>query len=528
MEHETNIEKTKIGPPGTVYLIGAGPGDPGLITVKALEKIRTADAVVYDYLANESLIREAKPTAELIYVGKRGSTHTLEQSEINELLVRKALEGKSVARLKGGDPYVFGRGGEEAEVLAEANVPFEVIPGVTSAVAAPAYAGIPVTHRDHASMVTFVTGHEDPSKEDSALDWAILARNPGTLVFLMGVKNLPNISKSLIENGKAADTPAALVRWGTTSRQGSLISTLEDIPFEAVRTGMSAPAVLVVGSVVSLHDKLAWFERKPLFGKRILVTRSREQSRRMAERISEMGGEAVLFPTIRIMPPDSFESLDEAIQKINTFDWVIFTSANGVERFFARFHELREDIRDMAGPKIAAIGPVTARAIHDLGLKVNRLAKQFTAEGLLVLFSPEEVLGKRFLIPRAEKAREVLPESLVELGADVEVVPVYRTGFPEDTEIEAVCKMLETEFLNVVTFTSSSTVTHFIDILNMSNLPQLLRRVVIASIGPVTSETLRENGLSVDVEAEEYTIDGLVKALAGHFKSRTQDNFLHS
>ena len=278
MKHmETNTE-TENRNPGTVYLIGAGPGDPGLITVKGLEKIRTADVIIYDYLADERLIQEAKATAELIYVGKKGSNHTLEQSNINELLVRKAMEGKSVARLKGGDPYVFGRGGEEAEALVEAKVPFEVIPGVTSAVAAPAYAGIPVTHRDHASMVTFITGHEDPTKEGSAIDWKILARNPGTLVFLMGVKNLRNISKSLIENGKASDTPAALVRWGTTARQVSLTGTLSEIPFEAERMGIGAPAVLVVGSVVSLHDKLAWFERKPLFGKRVLVTRSREQS----------------------------------------------------------------------------------------------------------------------------------------------------------------------------------------------------------------------------------------------------------
>ncbi len=512
--------KTQSRDSGTVYLIGAGPGDPGLITVKALERIRTADAVIYDYLANESLIREAKPTAELIYVGKTGSAHTLEQSEINNLLIQKAMEGKNVARVKGGDPYVFGRGGEEAEVLDEARISFEVIPGVTSAVAAPAYAGIPVTHRDHASMVTFITGHEDPTKEDSAIDWAVLARNTGTLVFLMGVKNLRTISRSLIENGKTAETPAALVRWGTTSRQSSLISTLGEIPFEAERLGMRAPAVLVVGSVVSLHDKLAWFERKPLFGKRILVTRSREQSRRMADRIGEMGGEAVLFPTIRIVPPDSFERLDQAIKEINSFDWVIFTSINGVEHFFSRFYERREDIRDMAGPRIAAIGPVTARAIQERGLKVDRTAKQFTAEGLLVLFSPEEVSGKRFLIPRAEKAREVLPQQLNEWGGRVEVVPAYRTGFPEDAEIHAVRKMLETESLNAVTFTSSSTVTHFIEMLDVSNLPELLRGVVIASIGPVTSETVRENGLSVDVEAEEYTVDGLVEALSDYIRSR--------
>jgi uroporphyrinogen III methyltransferase / synthase len=515
---ETNTE-TENRNPGTVYLIGAGPGDPGLITVKGLEKIRIADVIIYDYLADERLIREAKATAELIYVGKTGSKHTVEQPNINELLVQKAMEGKTVARLKGGDPYVFGRGGEEAEALVEAKVPFEVIPGVTSAVAAPAYAGIPVTHRDHASMVTFITGHEDPTKEGSAIDWKVLARNPGTLVFLMGVKNLRNISKSLIENGKASDTPAALVRWGTTARQVSLAGTLGEIPIAAEAKGIGAPAVLVVGSVVSLHDKLTWFERKPMFGKRILVTRSREQSGRMAERISEMGGEAVLFPTIRIMPPDDFGPLDEAISKITGFDWVIFTSVNGVERFFNRFDELRDDIRDMAGPRIAAIGPITARAIQQRGLRVDRLAKEFTAEGLLVLFSPEEVSGKRFLIPRAEKAREVLPQNLINWGGHVGVVSVYRTGFPEDSDIEPVRKMLETEFLHAVTFTSSSTVTHFVEMLKASNLPLLLRGIVIASIGPVTSGTLTENGLPVDVEASEYTIDGLLEALAAYFKS---------
>jgi uroporphyrinogen III methyltransferase/synthase len=520
MKHMESNTETENRNPGTVYLIGAGPGDPGLITVKGLEKIRIADVIIYDYLADERLIREAKATAELIYVGKKGSKHTLEQTKINELLVQKATEGKNVARLKGGDPYVFGRGGEEAEVLVEAKVPFEVIPGVTSAVAAPAYAGIPVTHRDHASMVTFITGHEDPTKEGSAIDWKVLARNPGTLVFLMGVKNLRNISKSLIENGKASDTPAALVRWGTTARQVSLTGTLSEIPFEAERLGIGAPAVLVVGSVVSLRDKLTWFERKPLFGKRVLVTRSREQSGRMAERISEMGGEAVLFPTIRIMPPVDPTQLDEAIQKISSFHWVIFTSVNGVERFFNRFYELRDDIRDMAGPNIAAIGPITARAIQERGLKVDRLAKEFTAEGLLVLFSPEEVSGKRFLIPRAEKAREILPQNLTNWGAHVQVVPVYRTGLPEDSEIEPVRKMLEAEFLHAVTFTSSSTVTHFVEMLKGSNLPLLLRRIVIASIGPITSKTLRENGLSVDVEASEYTIDGLLEALADYFQTR--------
>lgn len=513
--------KTEIqcGQAGTVYLVGAGPGDPGLITVKGLERIRNADVIIYDYLADERLIQEAKPGAELIYVGKKGGDHTLEQPKINELLVRKAEEGKKVARLKGGDPYVFGRGGEEAEILAAANIPFEVVPGVTSAVAAPAYAGIPVTHRDHASMVTFITGHEDPTKRDSAIDWDVLAHNPGTLVFLMGVKNLSNISSSLIERGKSSDTPAALIRWGTTPRQISVTSTLGEIHAEAQRKGISAPAVLVVGSAVSLYDKLGWFERKPLFGQRILVTRSREQSRKMAESINEMGGEAVLFPTIRILPPLDFSPLDNAIQRISTFHWLVFTSVNGVEHFFRRFHELREDIRDMAGPRIAAIGPITARALRERGLRVNRLAEEFTAEGLLALFPRDDVSGKRFLIARAEKARDVLPQSLTDLGGHVEVVAVYRTVQPEDAETGKVRKILEEKLVDAVTFTSSSTVTHLIGMLGDNDALRLLDGIIVASIGPVTSQTLKANGLPVHVEAAKYTIDGLLEALANHFKS---------
>jgi uroporphyrinogen III methyltransferase / synthase len=519
MSQSETSEAPSVQATGIVFLVGAGPGDPGLITVKGLAKIRTADVVVYDYLAAETLIREARPDAELIYVGKKGRAHTLEQGDINELLVKKAREGKTVARVKGGDPYVFGRGGEEAQELHAAGVAFEVVPGVSSAVAAPAYAGIPVTHRDHASMVTFITGHEDPDKEESAIDWDVLARNPGTLVFLMGVKNLPTIADSLIRAGKSPETPAALVRWGTTPQQAVVVASLAELPAEAERKGMKAPAVLVVGSVAQLRDSLSWFERKPLFGKRILITRSREQSARMAEKISEQGGQPILFPTIRILPIENFSNLDRAVDRIGTYDWVIFTSVNGVEKFFERFFQIKEDIRQMAGPRLGAIGPVTAATIRKLGLKVELLAKEFVAEGVLEILSQHEIRGRRFLIPRAEKAREILPEGIARMGGEVDVVTVYRTGLPDDTDVARIRSMLEHKEVDAITFTSSSTVTHFVRMMGESAVSGLLDGVTVASIGPITSKTIRESGLKVDVEAAEYTIDGLIKAIADHFTS---------
>ncbi|MEW6352564.1 MAG: uroporphyrinogen-III C-methyltransferase [Thermodesulfobacteriota bacterium] len=501
-----------------VYLVGAGPGDPGLITVKGLQKLREADVVVYDYLADAGIVREAREDAELIYVGKKGKNHSAEQPDINALLVTKANEGKTVVRLKGGDPYLFGRGGEEAQELQVAGIAFEVVPGVTSGIAAPAYAGIPVTHRDHASMVTFITGHQDPSKEESAIDWDVLARSRGTLVFLMGVKNLGNISESLISHGKPPGTPAALVRWGTTSRQESLVSTVASIPDDAHARGFKPPSVLVVGHVVSLHRELGWFERKPLFGKRVLVTRAREQSRKMADRILELGGEPVLFPTIRILPPVDLAPLDASIARIGSYDWVVFTSVNGVDRFFERFLQVRDDIREMAGPRIGAIGPVTADRIRARGIKVERVAKEFTAEGVLELLSGDDVRGKRFLIPRAEKAREILPQGIAELGGEADVVPVYRTGLPDDAEVARIRGMLERGEIDVITFTSSSTVSHFVEMVGLDAARRLQEGVLVASIGPVTSETIRHNGLPLGVEAESYTVDGLLEALVAHMQ----------
>ncbi|MDA8407965.1 MAG: uroporphyrinogen-III C-methyltransferase [Deltaproteobacteria bacterium] len=507
---------------GIVYLVGSGPGDPGLLTLKAAEKIAEADVIVYDYLAGHNFVHKAKPSAELIYVGKSGKRHTVEQIDINQILVKKAGEGKTVVRLKGGDPYVFGRGGEEAEELAAAGIPFEVVPGITSAIAAPAYAGIPVTHRDHASSVTFVTGHEDPAKENSAIDWSVLGKNTGTLVFLMGVKNIEFITRKLISNGMDPSTPAALVRWGTTPSQISVTSDLTNIAGECQLRGLAAPAVLIVGSVVSLRGALSWYEKKTLFGKRIIVTRSREQSRKMAEKISANGGEPILFPTIEIAAPTDYGPLDDAISRASEFDWILFTSENGVKRFFKRFFDLGRDIRELAGPKFGAIGPVTANAIASTGIKVEMLAKEFLAEGLLKVFEGEDLTGRRFLIPRAEKARDVLPEGLENKGALVEVTPVYQTLRPSRADVESIKNSFLGKSIDAVTFTSSSTVNHFMEMFEGSDIKELLSGTLIASIGPITSNTLGRHGLKASIEAREYTIDGLIKALMSHYvKAKT-------
>jgi uroporphyrinogen III methyltransferase / synthase len=509
---------------GIVYLVGSGPGDPGLLTIKGAEKIAEADVIVYDYLAGRNFLEKARADAELIYVGKSGKSHTVEQVDINQILVSKAKEGKIIVRLKGGDPYVFGRGGEEAQELAAAGVTFEVVPGITSAIAAPAYAGIPVTHRDHASMVTFVTGHEDPKKDESAIDWSVLAKMSGTLIFLMGVKNIENISNELISNGKASETPAALVRWGTTPNQVSVVSDLGNIAMESRRKGLSAPAILIVGSVIRLKETLSWYENKPLFGRKILVTRSREQSRKMSDKIYASGGEPVTFPTIEIAPPTSYDPLDAAIDKISSYDWVVFTSENGVELFFRRFFALEKDIRQLAGPRFGAIGPVTAKAISSRGIKVDMLAKEFVAEGILSFFERQDLTGRSFLIPRAEKARDILPEGLVGMGASVEVVSVYKTVLPSGEDVDTIKKMLLDKAIDAITFTSSSTVNHFIEMFHSVNIGDLLHGVLLASIGPITTDTLARHGLKASVQAQEYTVDGLIRALTDHYEALGQSS----
>jgi len=500
---------------GKVYLIGAGPGDPGLFTLKGKRCLEEADVVAYDALANHRLLAHAKPNAELIYVGKRGGQHALPQEEIGRLLVERARAGKVVARLKGGDPFIFGRGGEEAEELAAAGVPFEVVPGVTSAVAAPAYAGIPLTHRDFTSTVAFVTGHEDPTKEDTSIAWDKIATGIGTLVFFMGVSQLPEIVKRLIEHGRSPETPAAVIRWGTCADQAVVTGTLATLAERCA--GMKPPALIVVGEVVALREKLRWFEDKPLFGKRILITRAREQASAFAQRLEAAGAEVVEFPAIQIEPPESWKPLDAAIARLREYQWVIFTSANGVRFFWDRLQRVGRDVRDLFGIAVCAIGPATAAALLDRGIRADLVPAEFKAEGLLEAIGDERVQGARILLARAAEAREVLPEELMRRGAIVDVVPAYRT-VRNTANAEELRGLLRDGRVHAVTFTSSSTVRYFLDLVG-DEAAELLRGVVVASIGPITAETAARHGIASDIVPDSYTIPALVDALVRYFRT---------
>ncbi|MCX6344884.1 MAG: uroporphyrinogen-III C-methyltransferase [Armatimonadetes bacterium] len=489
-----------------VYLVGAGPGDPGLLTIKGLECVRKADVVVYDRLAHPSILTEAKPDAELIYVGKAFSAHTMKQEDINALLVEKAREGKIVTRLKGGDPFVFGRGGEEAETLHEAGIPFEIVPGITSAIAVPAYAGIPVTHRGLCATLGIITGHEDPTKGESHIKWDKIATGIDTLVFLMGVENLPNIVKGLTENGRCPSTPVALIRWGTRSEQETLIGTLENIVELVKEANFKSPAVTVIGEVVNLREKLQWFDNKPLFGKRVLVTRTRDQASALSELLREHGAEPIEFPVIKICPmtePTPFEA--------QNYDWLLFTSANAVHMALKQLISSGQDIRALAGPKIGAIGPKTAEALAELGLRVDFTPTEFVAEAVVDQF-PENPSGKHILILCALEAREVLPEKLTKRGALVDIAPVYRTEI-ENSSAHSIREMLLSGEIDIITFTSSSTVTNLITLIGEEAAKSLPASVQIACIGPITAQTAAENGLKPSIVAEDYTVEGLVAAI---------------
>ncbi|HSC71792.1 MAG TPA: uroporphyrinogen-III C-methyltransferase [Candidatus Methylomirabilis sp.] len=504
---------------GKVYLIGAGPGDPGLLTLKGKRCLEEADVVVYDYLANPRLLRYARPDAELIYVGKQAGRHTLPQEEIGRLLVARANQGKVVARLKGGDPFIFGRGGEEAEDLVAARTPFEVVPGVTAAVAAPAYAGIPLTHRDFTSTVAFITGHEDPTKEATSIAWDRIATGIGTLVFFMGVGQLPEIAAKLVSHGRSPDTPAAVIRWGTRAEQEVVTGRLADLP-EKCR-GMKPPALIVVGEVVALRDKLRWFEAMPLAGKRILITRTREQASTFAAVLEAAGAEVVEFPTITIVPPESWAPLDAAIGRLREYQWVIFTSSNGVRFFRERLQHAGRDVRDLHGITVCAIGPATAAALAAVGVQADLVPTEFKAEGLVEAIGAATggagIRGARVLLARAAEAREVLPEELTRRGARVDVVPAYRT-IRSAPEAEPVRAMLRDGNIHAVTFTSSSTVTHFLQLVG-KDARDLLRGIVVASIGPITAETAARHGIASDVVPEKYTIPALAEALMRHFQT---------
>lgn len=507
-----------------VYLIGAGPGDPGLLTIKGRECIETADVVIYDYLANSRLLSYAREDAELIFVGKKGFSEHVTQGEINDLIVEKALadDGCVIARLKGGDPFVFGRGGEEALALVENSIPFEVVPGVTSGVAAPAYAGIPVTHRGATSSLAFITGHEDPNKNETSIDWAYLAQGVGTLCFYMGIRNLPLITSRLVENGRSAETPVALVRWGSTPKQEVLVGTLADIAEKAAAANFQAPAIIVVGDVVSLREKLAWFENKPLFGKTIVVTRSRAQASNLVEDLLDDGADVCEFPTIKVVPTDERAPLNDAIATLSSYDWIVFTSVNGVEYFFDRLLENGFDARALAGVKVAAIGPATAASVCEMGVVPDLIPDEYRAECVVEgLFDFGVGEGSRVLIPRAKEAREILPETLREKGVIVDVVPVYETVLADGNRSDIVARLAEGE-IDAVTFTSSSTVKNFLHLLSellpAGTTPEkALEGVALISIGPITSKTISEAGLTVAAEASDYTIPGLVETVHGFF-----------
>ena len=499
-----------------VYLVGAGPGDPGLITVKGKECVQTADVIIYDYLASPALLKYARKSAELIYVGKKGGEHTLSQDQINDLIVEKAKTGVTVTRLKGGDPFIFGRGGEEAEVLFKAGLPFEIVPGVTSAIAAPAYAGIPLTHRKLTSTLAFVTGHEDPTKEETSINWQALATGIGTLVFFMGVKNLPQITRQLMDHGKSPDTPVALVRWGTTPSQVTVSGTLETI-VEKVRTaGLKAPALIVVGDVVNLRSTLKWFEKRPLLGKRIIVTRARQQASDLVSRLSDLGAECLEYPTIKIVPPNNPEPLQEAVKNLPAYDWIVFTSVNGVIHFFEQLFAAGKDVRALSQMQTAAIGPATAEQLGKYGLNSDIVPETYRAESVVDAFKEMNVKGKKILLPRAREARPILPVELTKMGAEVDEIPAYETLIAAENA-DDLTRQLEEKRVDLVTFTSSSTVKNFKALLPADQFKKLLQGVTIASIGPITTETAKELDLDVHISAESFTIPGLVEAILQYY-----------
>ncbi len=498
---------------GKVFLIGAGPGDPGLLTLKGRDILAKADVIVYDALINPELLHWARPGAVKIFVGKRGPHHAKEQTEINSLLARKASQGKRVARLKGGDPFLFGRGGEEAAHLIEEGVAVQVVPGVTSASGVAAHAGIPLTDRRLASMVTFVTGHEGREKPIAPVDWARISRK-STLVIFMGLDQLSAITKRLLRRLWDAKTPAAAVRWGSTPRQRVVEGTLGDIAQNVRAARLESPVLVIIGKVVGLRKKLRWFEDLPLFGKRIVITRAAEQAAEFTRLLEDSGAEVLSFPTIQIVPPKSWGPADRAIRNIARYHWLLFTSVNGVSMFFARLKSRHGDIRDLKGLRIGAIGPKTTARLEALGLKVDAFPEEYRAEALADVIG--KVKGSRVLLARAEKARDILPKTLEARGAQVTVATVYRTLKPRRLAAE-VKERLMTGDIDVVTFTSSSTVEGFLQHFSAQERRRLFEHTRAAAIGPITAATLRDHGVHATIRAKRYTIEALAKAIVQYF-----------
>ena len=493
---------------GVCYLVGAGPGDVGLATLRAKECIEEADVLIYDYLSNPEMLRWAKRDAELIYAGKKAKDHTLTQDEINALLVEKVKEGKIVTRLKGGDPMIFGRGGEEAEDLVNEGLAFEIVPGISSTIGGPAYAGIPVTHRACNAQLTIFTGHEDPTKEESSIDYAAIGKTPGTRVMLMGVGRLGKITEAMLDGGVAPEEPVALIRWATTGQQKTLVGTVGDIAEKVLTTGFKAPAVAVFGEVVRYHDKINWFENRPLFGKRIVVTRTRKQAGELNRRLRLLGADVYELPTIRIDPPKDMLGFGELVRDAHTYDWLIFTSPNAVEAFFEVFYKVYQDARSIGGVRIAVVGPGTAKKLKEFHMAVDLMPEVHVAEALVEAFKKEgSVEHQKMLWVRAETTREVVGEELNKMGAILDEAIAYRT-VKETEDVSGARARFESEGADLITFTSASTVDCFMDL----GLP-IPKDLKVASIGPITTESVERNGLEVDIDAEEHSIPGLVDAI---------------
>ena len=498
---------------GIVYLVGAGPGDPSLLTLRAAELIESADVVVIDALVSPEILARIPRDAEVIDAGKRASAHTLTQDRTNALLVEKGREGKRVVRLKGGDPFIFGRGGEEAEELRRNGVPFEIVPGISSAIAGPAYAGIPVTHRSHATSVTFITGHE--SDNSTGIPWSSLAASRGTIVFLMGMANLPEITSRLVTEGLSSETPVAVISRATTPHQRTVTGTLETIAGNVAEAGLPTPALIVVGDVVSVRESIAWFETKPLFGRSIVVTRAREQASGLKRLLEEAGARVIQFPTIETAPPASFESLDKVIDSIGSYDWLIFTSVNGVRSFFQRLAGRHLDARSLSRAKIAAVGKVTADLLASYGIIADLVPDRFQSVALLPLL-PQDFRGMRAAVVRAAEGREEVIDEIRARGGEVDLAVAYETrAVPhQQAELDA---MLGNGSIDCVTFTSASTVEHFFGMLTDEQRATLGTSATLASIGPTTSAALRKLGVEPDLESEEASVPALVETVVRHF-----------
>jgi uroporphyrinogen III methyltransferase / synthase len=505
---------------GKIVLVGAGPGDIGLLTLNGKQWLQKADVVLYDHLVNPEMIRFTQKSAEMIYVGKKEGVASMEQEQINQLLISKAREEKLVIRLKGGDPFIFGRGGEEIQAVQAAGIPFIIVPGVTSVTGVAAYAGIPLTHRHLSSTLSIITGSNEKNQGDIHIDWEKIAARSGTLVFLMGARKLPLIVEKLIKFGKNPDTPIAVVQWGTTARQKTWIGTLGTIVEISAHDKILPPALTIIGEVVNLKATIEWYEHLPLFGKTVVVTRKGDQAESMIDRLHELGAEPFFFPVIETIAPDDWSPLDNALNNLSQYDGLIFTSANGVRFFAERLKAVGQDIRELKGVKVFTIGPKTAEAVRNLGIRVDVVPEKFVAESLIE--SIKEIEGKKFLIPRATVAREILPDQLRKMGAIVDVSPAYQTVLPV-TPVDALKKRLQEGSIDVITFTSSSTVTNFLALAGEQLLPDI-KKTKIACIGPITAKTARDAGLDVEIMPEQYTVPSLMDAVENYFHSHSEDN----